>query len=105
MTELPIVENCDGCGACCSVVPVPPFVMQNGTHEAVTIGVPEELLQEVLAVWDLRLYLPPDFCMWFDVERKVCRHYEYRPQACRNFELNSPACHATREMMHIDGPS
>lgn len=104
MEDLTVIESCGDCGACCMVVPVPPFVMQSGTHEALIRQVPAPLLNEVLAVWEYRLYMPEAPCLWFDPTRKGCRHYEFRPQACRDFELNSRVCHATREYLGIGEP-
>lgn len=101
MIELPLLESCDNCGACCMITCVPPFVVINGVHEGVLRGVPNQLLDEIMPDWHIRLSIPERPCSWLDTETKTCRHYEYRPQACRDFEINSKSCHAIRDYMDI----
>lgn len=94
MTSLPLLESCDGCGACCRHLIVPPF--QN-RDEWDRLHVPPELIDEFLPLWEVRFYLAEQPCLWYDPETDRCRHYELRPQACREFEINSPSCMACRE--------
>jgi len=95
--ELPVVETCEGCGACCQLVPVPPFL--DGEMEQ--RKVPDELKDEIIGFWRIRFQIPEANCMWYDEETAACRHYEWRPQACRDFEIDSPSCHACRDQVGI----
>lgn len=93
---LPLLDSCDGCGACCRHMIVPPFALSGGRNEAAEKGVPEELLEELLPLWQVRLQLPESACLWYDAATARCRHYQLRPAACREFEINSGPCHASR---------
>ncbi len=94
---LPVLKNCEGCGACCQHMIVPPFIINATQNEPQQRGVPTELLEELLPLWEVRFHLKERPCVWYVPETKQCRYYELRPQACRDFELNSPSCHACRE--------
>ncbi len=85
--ELPVIETCDGCGACC---------MQQG-HPPFTNDERDLLADDLLGPIDehLKALVEDDFgqpCMWFDLESKQCGHYEDRPQVCRDFERGSAMC-------------
>lgn len=92
MNSLPIIESCDGCGACCRQTPLPPF--QPG--EAVRRSIPDDLMQAVHERIQAELEFSLIPCVWFDEASNLCQHYEYRPDACRRFELSSFECHAAR---------
>ena len=97
---LPIVESCDGCGACCLVVTHPPFysVFEEEGEEAW-----ERLKRERR---DLVLQIAGDHkrrrvggeplvgtpCLWYNPETRQCKHYDYRPLACREFDVGSEDC-------------
>ena len=103
--QLPLLDSCDGCGACCRHMIVLPFVISADRNEPAERSVPEDLLEELLPRWRVRLDLPEAPCLWFDPETLRCRHYDLRPDACRAFEINSPSCHASREKWGMtDGP-
>ena len=102
-TDLPIIESCDGCGACCMQSAVPPYIVIDGQHEALLNDVPTALVEEIMPFWEIRFQFPERSCMWFDEAKKGCKHYEYRPQACRNFEINSSSCLAIRDKWEIEG--
>ena len=36
-------------------------------------------------------------CLWFDEEKRQCKHYDLRPMTCREFEINSDGCREWRE--------
>ena len=95
-STLPIIPACDGCGACCRHMIVPPFVLSGGSNEALEKGVPQSEIDELLPTWQLRLELPESPCLWYDAATARCRHYDWRPEACRAFEINSGSCHASR---------
>ena len=40
-------------------------------------------------------------CIWFDPQKKNCRHHEFRPQLCRDFEIGSEACLRVRRRNNI----
>jgi Fe-S-cluster containining protein len=104
MTLLPLLESCDGCGACCRHLVVPPFVLSGGRNEALEKGVPSDLLAELEPLWQVRLQVPEAPCTWYDAATARCRHYDLRPDACRAFEINSPHCHASREKWGVTMP-
>lgn len=92
MDGLSIIENCDGCGACCRQTPVPPFE----PGEEVQRSVPEQLMQPIVLRIQEQKELDLLPCVWFDQTMGRCQHYEYRPAACRRFEVGSFECHAAR---------
>lgn len=92
MFSLPIIESCEGCGACCRQTPVPPFE----DAEEIQREVPEEYLIPVQERIQSGEHMEVAACVWFDAERGLCRHYEFRPEACRRFEVSSFECHAAR---------
>ena len=93
---LPVLDSCEGCGACCRVVTLPPFrrVFNEAGEEA------WERLR-----WDRpgpprsgssrpsgparsaasRRFGSP--CLWYDAATRRCRHHELRPRACREFAI------------------
>ncbi|HEV3162449.1 MAG TPA: YkgJ family cysteine cluster protein [Isosphaeraceae bacterium] len=109
---LPIIESCDGCGACCLVVTRPPFyrVFDEGGEDAWERLRWErpDLLAELLADDQKRRAAGGSFygtpCSWFDAETGRCRHYEYRPRACREFEVSSEDCRDARRRARVGEP-
>jgi Fe-S-cluster containining protein len=102
--SLPIIDSCDGCGACCQVVSRPPFhrVFDEGgedTWERLRWERPD-LTAEFLADERARRASGGPFygtpCFWFDAGTGRCRHYDYRPRACREFELGGADCRDAR---------
>ena len=102
LTELPPLTTCDGCGACCRHMIVPPFVLSGGRNEAQEKGVPQPLLEELMPIWRVRLQLPESACIWYDEFTARCRHYELRPDACRAFEINSGPCRESRRKWGLE---
>jgi Fe-S-cluster containining protein len=109
---LPIIESCEGCGACCQVVTSPPFdrVFDEDGEEAWERLKWErsDLLAELLADSRARRasgapsYGTP--CLWFDAGTSRCRHYEYRPRACREFAVGGEDCHDARRRAGVGRP-
>ncbi len=101
---LPVIESCEGCGACCLVVTRPPYyhVFDDFGEEAW-----DRLRRERP---DLAKALDLDYaerranggpfegtpCVWYDAQTRKCQHYEYRPLACQMFEINDVDCHDAR---------
>ena len=75
-------ESCEGCGACCMYVGVPPF------SEEELRGLDMKTLGEI-RFNDDREWCP---CIWLDGNKK-CSRYDERPKTCRDFERGSSACH------------
>jgi len=94
---LPVLSSCEGCGACCHTVGVPPFRIDRLVNEPIQKQVPDQLLQELLPAWEVRLLVSASPCLWYDPATARCRHYAIRPDACRDFERNSPSCAAARQ--------
>lgn len=102
--ELPVVESCVGCGACCRFVTSPPFRrVFDGDGEDAWQRLRWErpdLVAEIAADAQARRAAgAPSYgtpCLWYDGERGTCRHYELRPRCCRDFAVDSLDCHDAR---------
>ena len=101
---LTIIDSCEGCGACCRVVTLPPFrrIFNEGGEEAwerLRWDRPD-LLIEILAVEKaIKAAGLPSFgspCLWLDPATGLCRHYEHRPRACREFAVGGVDCLGAR---------
>jgi uncharacterized protein len=113
--SLPIVETCDGCGACCREQGSPPGYLQMVFPSIRAVAQSAYLEREDYARFTT---LPSDAlaslqeyaralqageipgggaCIWFDSETRGCKHYEHRPDICRGFDVGSPACIRWRE--------
>lgn len=109
MKTLPIIESCEGCGACCMEQSSPPgyvFILVRGANswpdeEDVERfqNLPPEALRE------LKTYLSflkrgttkgETPCIWYDKNTRGCRYYEHRPNICRDFEMGSDGCRKWR---------
>ncbi len=106
---LPVIDSCDGCGACCQVVSRPPFYRvfdESGEDawERLKADRPE-VLAEFLADYQARRAAGGPFigtpCIWLDIGSRRCRHYEFRPRACREFELGGSDCRDARRRAGI----
>jgi Fe-S-cluster containining protein len=105
MTPLPMVESCEGCGACCEHVGYPPFVWvgEEPDYPIADEGwrsLPEQMRKEITDHIDAHCGLPDGTygtpCLWYDRDAKKCLHYELRPQICREFEVGSKDCLSLR---------
>ncbi len=107
--RLPVIDSCDGCGACCQVVTSPPFrrVFNEEGEDAWERLKWErpDLLAELLADERARRASGGPFhgtpCLWYDPENRRCRHYEDRPSACRAFEVGGDDCRDSRRRAGI----
>ncbi|MDC4206433.1 MAG: YkgJ family cysteine cluster protein [Candidatus Manganitrophus sp.] len=98
MTELTGV-SCDGCGACCEEQGMPPGYL----FPALIDFLPEALRKEIefhqeeerrTGATRFERGLP---CIWYDLETKRCRHYDYRPDICREIPVGGRSCLFWRE--------
>jgi uncharacterized protein len=107
---LPVLDSCDGCGACCRVVTSPPFrrVFDGDGEEAwerLRWDRPD-LLAEILADTRARKanggasFGTP--CLWFDATTARCLHYDHRPRACHDFALGGLDCLDARRRADIE---
>jgi len=116
--KLPIIESCDGCGACCMEQESPPGYIsflsypefaeeEDYTGDAERFkNLPPHLLDE-LKEYHARLLSnspPPGDqpCIWLDLETRKCKHYEHRPSICRDMEMGGDACRAWRKDAGMD---
>ena len=108
-TPLPVIESCDGCGACCRVVTFPPFrrIFDEGGEEAwerLRWDRPDLLVAILAAEAARKAGGEPSFgspCLWFDAEAGRCRHHELRPRACREFAVGGVDCLGARRRAGI----
>lgn len=103
--SLPVVD-CSGCGACCTHMGHPHFFWRPDAAggvdphwEGVPAHLKEELQQYIEGLEDIDLGQP---CIWYDRDKRRCRHYEHRPQMCRDFETGNPHCLRMRFEQGID---
>lgn len=109
---LPVIESCEGCGACCLEQGAPPdytALWLNPQHEVdpsfAEDGVRmRNLPAEARELLDdyMRRYVAGEAdstgtCVWFDEVTRGCRFYESRPSTCRVFELSSMGCRIYRK--------
>jgi uncharacterized protein len=107
--SLPVITSCEGCGACCQVVTLPPFRCGFDEHEDAWERLKwdcPELCAELLArERALKMDGAPLFgspCLWYDAARCACMHYEFRPRACREFAMDGQDCHDARRRAGLD---
>ena len=99
-TPLPVIESCDGCGACCRVVTSPPFrrIFDERGEEAwerLRWDRPDLLAEFLDAEKARKSAGGPSFgspCLWYDARSGRCRHHELRPRACREFPVGGVDC-------------
>lgn len=109
--SLPIIESCDGCGACCLQQESPPGYLpyitgiypQDDTDDCRRVNELSTELKQQLAAYVMRLRLGKghpnnNVCLWFDERTRQCKHYELRPDICRvGLELGDDACRRWRK--------
>jgi Fe-S-cluster containining protein len=108
--SLPIIDSCDGCGACCEVVTSPPFYRvfdEDGEDawERLKWERPDLLAELLAAERARRLNGEPSHgtpCLWYETITRRCRHYEDRPRACQAFSIGSDDCRDARRRAGIE---
>lgn len=103
--NLPVIHDCNGCGACCMTASLPPGYVLGAKAiilHPITRAMPAEVQRELKAAVDdvqsgRRAPLSP--CLWLDLETRRCRHYDLRPPDCRRMELGGEHCRIWRDML------
>ena len=105
--SLPQVTDCHDCGACCTeqgALPITWFVgrMQFGNPQSLPPELKAELEQQLRHF--IATEFPPDgsHCVWYDTDKRQCKHHEFRPELCREFEVGGKSCHAWRQRKGIE---
>ena len=93
--ELPVIDNCDNCGACCMDAGLPPFIGEE-------IDFLPESIQVELAHYNMTDRGRNMPCVWLDCEMN-CSRYEYRPKFCRDYPVGSQSWRRVRCQYGIDG--
>lgn len=97
-TSLPTVTSCENCCSCCMHMDYPAYITGSDTQppEEHWVNLPHDLKEELLqyiADYDEpakgELGTP---CFWLDLEKKCCKHHEYRPNVCRDFDVGCTDC-------------
>lgn len=108
-TQLPVITNCDDCGACCTgQAALPVHLTGDGALRLDGVNpLPGHLRDELRAAVDRfhRDGWPPDGspCIWYDAATKRCKHYEYRPTTCRDEVMpGDEACRRWRKIAGVD---
>ena len=117
MRPLPIIDSCDGCGACCMTQESPPGyamllanpqMMDNPGPFAEDVErlrlLPQAAINELRAYLDdvlKKVHRPDEVCIWLNRETKQCRYYDLRPGVCRWLELGSDACREWRDVFGV----
>lgn len=102
--DLPTLSDCSDCGICCLHMGYPSYII-GSPPDSNGEGQPAEPAWSQLPEWlkeDLLAYIasykaPADGqlegpCVWYDPDRRQCRHHEHRPQVCRDFQVGGQGC-------------
>ena len=101
LISLPLIppKSCEGCGLCCEGIgsPVLLYASRPGLpdpHPFRPANLPQHLIEEIDSHFAglTRGQEPQARCLWYDINSRSCKHYEYRPQVCRDYELGGRAC-------------
>lgn len=104
--SLPILD-CNDCGACCLTMGHPRYFWNQSVGsdvDRIWIKLPAYLVREIEDHIESLVDDQSDFgkpCIWFDPEKKNCRHHGHRPQVCRDLDVGSEACLRSRRQFNI----
>lgn len=90
------ILTCDGCGACCRSVPVPPYLDE---IDFIPRALQEQVFQARLIEAELERQGRP--CIWLDAPTGKCTQHQHRPNICREYETGGELCLETRAMVGI----
>ena len=107
-SPLPVITNCDDCGACCTgQAALPVHLVGDGLRMEPVTPLPADLEAELRAT--LARFLaegfPPDGspCVWYDSASRRCKHYAHRPTICRDgIKPGDDACRGWRRSAGVD---
>lgn len=113
--NLPIIESCTGCGACCLEQESPPgyaYILQTGESFTCDEDLKRFRSLPESAIAELKAYVKyleehgehPNrgICIWLDEKSRQCRYYEHRPEICREVvERNDESCLGWRAQFGI----
>lgn len=121
MTPLPVITNCDACGACCLHLGTPPgyaaffpadladaeagrrraMPEDRETFDRLPAAARRELADYYAAVRRGevadRTRNDDTPCLWYDAEAHRCRWHDFRPLVCREFEVGGEDCLRLRD--------
>jgi uncharacterized protein len=115
--ELPVIADCEKCGACCLDVGAPPDYVALTLNPGLAcdptfvddaerlVRLPVEarrLLTVYLHLTESNPAARNGVCTWFDEVTKGCGFYDWRPSTCRVFERGSPGCRLYRRRHGIE---
>lgn len=107
-TPLPLIKDCHDCGACClEQEALPIHLVGDGFRMESVSPLPEELKAELLQTIERfeKEGWPEDGspCIWYDAEKKGCKHYNHRPVLCRDeLKVGDEGCRRWRKSKGID---
>lgn len=116
MTKLPIIDNCDNCGACCRHMRTPPHIVYgnpdgswgnyggsaSADYHWLTTAPAEAQKARLDRIKASYQDIPDESpCAWLDLKTMRCKWHEHRPSVCRDFEVGGEACVATRKAYGI----
>jgi Fe-S-cluster containining protein len=108
-TALPLIKDCNDCGQCChgqEALPVSWYLAPLHPQGDPAI-LPPELRRELecmLAFFKLHGFPVGTPCVWFDAEKKQCKHYEHRPELCKTELMpGDETCRRIRQKAGMDG--
>lgn len=108
---LNVITNCNDCGVCCmeqTALPIHLAYDESNSGMTPCAPLPPELREELLALrakWDAEDSWPEDGspCIWFDQEKRQCKHYEHRPTLCRDaVKVGDESCRKWRRAYGVD---
>ena len=118
-TELPVIQSCDGCGACCMEQSSPPgyvailarpdedFADSPFSEDAERLRrMPMKIKATLLRYMHELLKSSrrgETWCIWLDPMTRKCAHYAWRPDICRDaVEIGDAGCRAWRDEYEIE---
>ncbi len=103
--ELLPIMSCEGCGACCTKIAIPPFDEFEGridTNDFEWQKLPQHLRDEINTAWNNGITWGIGRpCIWLDPVTRRCREYNHRPVCCSRFDPGNPTCLEMRKEQGI----
>ena len=92
--NLPIIDNCDDCGACCQHVGHPMWFRDEQEWIDLPAEMKGEHIRYLASIAGSDDYGEP--CYWLDEATKKCKHHDLRPAVCKDFEIGGDDCRRIR---------